>query len=93
MSGKQEYNREGPKAAKPIVCSPWDPPESYYFDLKSGDVDTYDHRPPISESKIITRGIEEFPNHKLADGWASLRFVIIEPLHTARYYAWRVKLG
>lgn len=73
------------------ISKSYDPPTNYCWYDKPLEEDTYDHRPPKSECKIIRRNLNAFTSAAAADAWARSLYEVVEPLHTVHCFAWRVK--
>jgi hypothetical protein len=62
-----------------------------WMDIDRPTKDIYDDRPPLNQTKLIRRKKESFKDLDEANKWALDNFKIVEELHTARVYCWRVK--
>jgi hypothetical protein len=76
-----------------IVTPPKQPAQNYYFFDSPLEEDTYDSNPPTDVTKIVRKRLQDFENQEVADSWAFNNHRVIERLHTARCFAWRIKEG
>jgi hypothetical protein len=69
---------------------PKEAPVNYYFYDAPLEEDTYESGLPKEHTVIIRKGLQSFESQEKADEWAVANYSVVEKLHTARCFAWRI---
>jgi hypothetical protein len=74
-----------------IVMVPIERPNNFYWLGRPVSKDCYSDHPPDFETKLIRKGLSSFKSQWEADRWAQRNYNVVEMLHTARVFCWRVR--
>lgn len=72
-----------------VIRPPNEPPKNFYFLGRPMQGEYYDG-PPKEQTRLLRKPLSSFGSQQQADKWALENYRVVEVLHTARIFCWRV---
>ena len=74
-----------------VIRPPLEVPRNYYYLGRPVSRELYTDAPPKEETRLVRKSLYAFGSQEEADSWATREYSVVEILHTARTFCWRVK--